>query len=260
MDDRLSIILSPHFDDAVLSLGGFIATAPERAVIVTVFAGTPAEGIAGRWDRWSGFKSAAEAMRARALENEAALAVLGVPPNGILNLGFLDRQYRPHETASPALEPVIAETVRRLAVRPGGPIDVFCPISPWHPDHRAVTDAVVALRKARELQGAAVLLYQDQPYAYLELRRRTLAPLRLVSFSTMGNARGVSAQPHSLEFDDMAAAKKRQAIGRYKSQFPLVRPLLCKMIADFSRYQARAAGLFSRHAEIVYHLDPPAHS
>ena len=58
----------------------------------------------------------------------------------------------------------------------------------------------------------------------------------------------------------MAAAKKRQAIGRYKSQFPLVRPLLCKMIADFSRYQARAAGLFSRHAEIVYRLDPAAHS
>src|SRR4029077_3754850 len=139
---------------------------------------------------------------------------------------------------SPALEPVIAEIVCQFGEHHGGPIDGVCPISPWHPDHRAVTDAVVALWKARELQGAAVLLYQDQPYAYLELRRRTLAPLRFASFDA-GHARRVPARPHWLEFDDTAAAKKRRAIGHYKSQFRLTRRLLIKMIDDFSRHQAR---------------------
>jgi LmbE family N-acetylglucosaminyl deacetylase len=259
-NEPLNVILSPHFDDAVLSLGGLIATAPERSIVVTVFAGTPAEGAVGRWDRRSGFKTASEAIRARALENKTALASLGVLPSGIVDLDFLDRQYRPEsEIVIGSLQAAIGETVRQIAESHGAPVNVFSPASPWHPDHRLVTDAVVALWRTRALHGAGMLLYQDQPYAYLELRRRTLAPLRFASFDA-GNARGVPAQPHWLEFDDAAAAKKRRAIGHYRSQFPLVRPLLRKMIEDFSRHQTRKAGLASRHAELAYRLDAPLHS
>src|SRR6202790_1608245 len=116
MAGRVNIILSPHFHDAVFSLGGLIATAPERSVFVTVFAGMPAAGIAGRWDRRSGFKSGAEAMRARALENEAGVAALQVPPSAIVNLDFLDRQYRPKASIA-GLRSAIAETVRQIAGR-----------------------------------------------------------------------------------------------------------------------------------------------
>src|SRR5712692_5355525 len=94
MTDRPNLILSPHFDDAVLSLGGLIAKAPDRAVVVTVFAGVPPEGVAGRWDRLSGFPMAVAAIRARRQENEAALALIGVPQNRIRNLDYLDGQYR----------------------------------------------------------------------------------------------------------------------------------------------------------------------
>jgi LmbE family N-acetylglucosaminyl deacetylase len=257
MDDRLNIILSPHFDDAVFSLGGFIATAPERAVVLTVFAGTPAQGVTGRWDRRSGFKTAAEAMRARALENVAALAVLEVPPSRIVNLDCLDRQYRLDEAPVADLQSAIAEAVRQIVRSHGGPVNVFSPASPWHPDHRLVTAAVIELSRAREWADAEVFLYQDQPYAYLELRGRTLAPLRFVTFGTADNRRGVAAEPHWFGFGEAEAAKKQQAARQYKSQFPIVRRLLCKMIEDFSRYQARAAGLSSRHAELAYRLTAP---
>ena len=261
MDDRLSIILSPHFDDAALSLGGFIATAPERVVIVTVFAGSPAEGVAGRWDRGSGFTTGSQAMHVRARENQAALAALGVPSSGILDLDFLDQQYRrKDEAAITGLQTAIAETVRRIAGCHGGAVDVFSPISPWHPDHRLVTDTVISLWKARDLPGAEVLLYQDQPYAYLELRRRSLAPLRFASLGPMPNARDIPATPRWLGFEDAAAVKKRRAIELYASQFPAMRPLLLRMIKDFSRYQARKAGSGSRYAELVYRLTAPPHS
>jgi LmbE family N-acetylglucosaminyl deacetylase len=260
MEDRLNIILSPHFDDAVFSLGGLIAQAPERAIVVTVFAGTPAEGVAGRWDRRSGFKSAAVAMHARSLENEAALAVLKVPPSGLLNLDYLDRQYRPDAAPASSLQSAVAASIRQIVQRHGGPVNVFSPASAWHPDHRLVTDAVIELWKARELPDADAFLYQDQPYTYIELRQRTLAPLRFAKFTTTQSLRGVAAQPHWLEFDEVAAIKKQHAATQYKSQFPITRPLLLKMIDDFSRYQARAAGLSSRHAEMAYRLAAPPHS
>jgi LmbE family N-acetylglucosaminyl deacetylase len=260
MDDRLNIILSPHFDDAVFSLGGLIATAPERAIVVTVFAGTPADGSTGRWDRRSGFKTATDAMPTRALENEAALGVLGATLSAIVNLDFLDRQYQPDRGPVVGLRSAIAETLRQIVRDRGGPVNVLAPASVWHPDHRLVADAIIELWRAGELPDADVLLYQDQPYAYLELRRRTLAPLRFAQLVAARTPRDLAAQPRWLEFDEIAAAKKRQAANRYKSQFRIVRPLLLKMIDDFSRYQARAARLESPYAELVHGLAPPPHS
>src|ERR1700722_18211357 len=108
MDGRPNLILSPHFDDAVLSLGGLIAKAPERAIVVTVFAGAPVEDVRGGWDRWSGFATGAAAVRARSQENAAALALLGVPRSQIHDLGHLDYQYRPTGTAPGDLRSAIA--------------------------------------------------------------------------------------------------------------------------------------------------------
>jgi len=102
-----------------------------------------------------------------------------------------------------------------------------------------------------------VRLYQDQPYAYLELRRRTLAPLRFASLTIAEDWHGVATQSHWLGFGKAEAAKKRRAAAQYKSQFSLTRHLICKMIDDFSRYQARNAGLRASNAELVYRLAAP---
>jgi LmbE family N-acetylglucosaminyl deacetylase len=263
MDDRPNLILSPHFDDAVLSLGGLIATAPERAVVVTVFSGTPpAENIAGRWDRRSGFASAAAAMRARAVENERALAVLGVAPDAIRNLGHLDSQYRVQRqsdrVAIAELRSAIAADIRRLVRDHGGAVNLFAPASAWHPDHRIVGDAVFDFHRMDDGPAADVFLYQDQPYAYLELRRRSLAPLRLVNFSRLAGVAaqrsGVVVTGEFIEFDERQRQAKTEAIEQYGSQFRILRPLLGKMISDFSYYQARAGRQASRYAEMVYRL------
>ena len=51
--DPDTIILSPHFDDAVLSCWHLLASAGE-VLVVNVFAGEPPAGTLGWWDELAG--------------------------------------------------------------------------------------------------------------------------------------------------------------------------------------------------------------
>jgi len=263
--DGWNVILSPHFDDAVLSLGGLIAKAPDRAVVVTVFAGVPLAGVIGRWDRLSGFPTADAAARARRQENEAALALIGVPQNGIRNLDYLDDQYRSQCTRGQAptsdLCSSIAEDIRHLVSACHGRVNLFAPASTWHPDHQIVTDAVVELYRKGEFPGASFLLYQDQPYAYLELRRKSLAPLKFARFSLLADlpekTRDLTAEREFIDLDQSEVYAKINSFKKYRSQFPFLKGLISKMLLDFCYYQARAAQRAARYVEVVYRLEAP---
>lgn len=259
MDGNPNLVLSPHFDDAVFSIGGLIATEPEQTTVVTVFAGVPIGGTAGRWDRRSGFATAEEAMASRAAENHDALAHLGVASRGVRNLDFLDGQYRGDADAGNTdLRALIGAVIRELATELGGEVDLLAPASAWHPDHGVVTDAALDISGTLPA-GCRIFLYQDQPYAYLELRRRSPAPLKFANFAVLDRLaeRGGCGAAHRrlIELDDGRIALKMRAVAAYASQFPVIRPLLYKMIRDFSRHQARAVGLRSPHVEVLYHLD-----
>ena len=84
MTDNLSghvVIVSPHSDDAVLSLGAAVAYATSAGNVVrvlTVLAGDPESTTpAIDWDRRCGFATEGESVRARRLEDQAACAIIG---------------------------------------------------------------------------------------------------------------------------------------------------------------------------------------
>ena len=87
-------IVSPHLDDAVLSLGTAIQRASRAGAtmsVVTVLAGDPSSNDeVGEWDRLAGFRSAGEAAAARAKEDDRACEVVGARPT---RLPFWDRRY-----------------------------------------------------------------------------------------------------------------------------------------------------------------------
>ncbi len=85
-----TVILSPHFDDAVLSCWHLLASADE-VLVVNVFAGEPPAGTLGWWDRLAGATDSAAAVRTRIEEDRQALALAG---RTAVNLPFLDSQYR----------------------------------------------------------------------------------------------------------------------------------------------------------------------
>jgi LmbE family N-acetylglucosaminyl deacetylase len=163
-------VLSPHLDDAVLSIGERIASAArggERVRVVTVLAGDPAATRpAGPWDAESGFRTAGDAARIRREEDLDACAILGAQP---VWLPYSDEQY-PRGGSDDEIWAATAEALRGVdaVLAPGSPLS--------HPDHRWLTELVVSHRDELPRLG----LYAEQPYSIGKGRPRdrgTLAAL-----------------------------------------------------------------------------------
>ena len=155
-------VVSPHCDDAVLSLGAALAAharAGGRAVVVTVLAGDPdARFPAGPWDASAGFRTAQEATLTRRAEDAAACARVAVAHR---HVDAVDEQYR-----SGGVPAGLWGQVEGLLE---GCDEVLLPGFPLrHPDHVDVTRLV--------LRGLAthrpVRLYAEEPYALREGVRR----------------------------------------------------------------------------------------
>ena len=147
------VVVSPHSDDGVLSLGAAMARwarAGRRVQLLTVLALDP-ESVAptGGWDRRAGFATEGEAGRARRQEDRAACAVLGVTARW-LPFGSVD--YERH-----GVDEAVWEGVRRhiqgagVVLVPGSPLT--------HPDH-AWLSSLLTERLSLELMA----LYAEQPY------------------------------------------------------------------------------------------------
>jgi LmbE family N-acetylglucosaminyl deacetylase len=153
--DPDAVILSPHFDDAVLSCWHVLASAGE-VLVVNVFAGEPPAGTLGWWDELAGATDSAATVRTRVQEDRQALARTG---RASVNLPFLDSQYREGDQAPGE----IVQALRGVLVA-GARIYAPASLGDHHPDHTAVRAAALALHA----EGADVTLYADLPHATVE--------------------------------------------------------------------------------------------
>jgi LmbE family N-acetylglucosaminyl deacetylase len=144
-------ILSPHFDDAVVS-AWHVLTSDRQVLVVDFFSGVPPRGLPLTMaDRLAGFDSSAELVRARIQEDREALAELG---RRAVLLDFIEDQYR--------VTPItVGDLIETLLARVPAAASIVAPAAiGGHPDHQLVRD--VALRLAGE--GWSVELYGDMPY------------------------------------------------------------------------------------------------
>jgi LmbE family N-acetylglucosaminyl deacetylase len=150
------VVVSPHLDDAVLSLGGAIAR-PDRLgtewMVVTVFAGDPeSKSSAGRYDNRCGFFSAGEAASARRREDEQACATVGARPVWLPFGGVQYERVTDADAVWAALEPHVKPA--QILLLPGFPL--------VHRDHAWVTKLVLA----RAPESIPIGFYAEQPYAH----------------------------------------------------------------------------------------------
>ncbi|WP_216215538.1 PIG-L deacetylase family protein [Amycolatopsis aidingensis] len=252
--DGALLALSPHLDDAVLSVGAALAAvaATGRPVVVcTVFAGEPVPPLsepAARFHRDCGLGADAVAVRQR--EDLAAVAALGATP---LHLPFLDALYRRHgdgwlctwlgahfDPGLPAEPELTAEITAEIAglLRSLRPAAVWtCAAIGGHVDHR-LTLATAAAACAAE--GFRLARWEDLPYA-------------------IGRS-AESGQGRLLTGPISAAHRERKlaAIGEYRSQLGMLFP--AGGPAWRSAFAGHAAARLETHGaeELVWSAEPPA--
>lgn len=211
------VILSPHPDDAVLSLW-HVLTRPGPVRVLNVFGGPP-EGDAGDrwWDRLTGAEDSAARIAERHDEDRAALAQAGRQPE---DLALPDGQYRDADPDPETIAAAIAE-----AARDDGPLLAPAALD-GHRDHRLVLAAALARRDA----GAAVALYADVPHATLygwpdwvtgaepDPRLRPEVYWKREAERAGVELEALAPKVRALEPDALAA--KRQAVRTYASQVP----------------------------------------
>jgi LmbE family N-acetylglucosaminyl deacetylase len=147
------VVVSPHSDDGVLSLGASMARwarAGRDVELLTVLALDPGSDAPTKgWDRRAGFMTEGEAARARRDEDRAACAALGVTPRW-LPFGSVD--YERHGDDAAVWDAVLEVVDGAEAVLvPGSPLS--------HPDHVWVNGLL-----ASKLPSRALGLYGEQPY------------------------------------------------------------------------------------------------
>ena len=152
---RRPVVVSPHLDDGVFSLGATIAANAPRGVevrVLTVFGNDPASDAAARaWDSACGFATEGEAASARREEDRRACDLVGAVP---VWLPFRDGEYAKERSETAVWEDVAPHLSDADCVLvPGFPLA--------HPDHLWLTSLVLARRSPTQRVG----LYVEQPYA-----------------------------------------------------------------------------------------------
>lgn len=199
------VVVSPHLDDGVLSLGAAMWAAARRGArveLLTVFGCDPgSEAQAGGWDRRGGYRTEGESARARREEDRRACAVLGAVP---VWLPFGSVDYERHGSEREVVESVLSATDGADAVLlPGAPLT--------HPDHDWLVRSLDRVR----LPEGAIGWYAEQPYT----RRTGRGPAAPDWLEVeLGEAPAFERAQTSVR----ARLAKWRAVREYRSQLPLL--------------------------------------
>jgi len=213
-----ALLLSPHWDDAVLDCWALLSGEDPLAV-ANLFAGSPPAGRLAGWDAITGARDSAERTRERLAEDGRALALTERRP---VNLALLDAQYRAGRPA-----PGVGEIDRLLSLEVTAVSRIYAPAAIGaHSDHALTRLYALQLLAA----GIPVTLYAELPYCVLHgwphwVDGRAADPHREVDVfwsQFLGEVPELPALTDAVVVrltDDQAAAKL-EAMHCYETQLP----------------------------------------
>ncbi|MGH3072110.1 MAG: PIG-L deacetylase family protein [Gaiellaceae bacterium] len=210
-------VISPHLDDAALSCWSLLTD--ENAAVVNVFAGVPASGVVGEWDRVVGSDDGASLVAERRCEDRAALATTQCK---IVCLDFVEPQYGGEDADADVASAIVS------VLNDSSELVVPAGIG-GHPDHLHVRAVGLRLAAAAHVP---VRLYAELPYAAafgwpnwvsgasVSGRLDVDAYWDLFLKDELWNWRRLKRDVRRLGADERAA--KVACLERYETQFPLL--------------------------------------
>lgn len=256
----VSIILSPHFDDAVLSLGGTIAQSTSKIVVATFFAGQPEQDLYTHWDTMSGFAGSNQAVSLRVRENARAIDTLNHSV-AIKNFNYLDYQYR---SRSPLAEHMIMEHIASdikmlVSLYGNRPITIYGPAyfgkKITHPDHKIVHEAFIQISNELKEKNISFMEFEDFPYVNRFMNENKT--IKLIDYLTTNDQ--TTLRQIILPIDSTNFSKKIAALTQYSSQMRAMSFGLNKTILDLASSFAQKRcenGAPSAYAcEVVYKIE-----
>ncbi len=250
-DTQVTIILSPHFDDAVLSLGGLLAKKESPVVVATFFTGKPEHATSTDWDKNSGFNSSDEAEAARVIENANALRTFNAV---VQNYDYTDFQYGRTEVAALRFE--IAKDIQTLiAVQADKEIDVYGPAifstDITHPDHELIHQAFLDVAKDYPNPKVRFFIYEDFPYAKRFAESSSVLTLQ----KNLEKDSGLLFKKVNITLSSSQVKAKISSLQKYSSQLKAFNAVDLDIIKASKEYTETRCGTNPRTAcEVVYEI------
>jgi LmbE family N-acetylglucosaminyl deacetylase len=213
MNASNTVIVSPHLDDAILSVGGLIARSSDSVTVVTVFAGDAPQGIKlSSWDALCGFISPATAVSVRRREDQAACDVLGVRS---VHLPYPDGPYRLAECDLGELGMLLRDLPKDTRILIPAGIGS-------NPDHIEVREKSLRFLAHHD---RTVMLYSDLPYSggiWMWADRQDPGFPDQLSLSAIGSLLATSGNqlspPIIIQLTPREWEVKQRAVLKYSSQ------------------------------------------
>jgi LmbE family N-acetylglucosaminyl deacetylase len=264
MSQAVTIILSPHYDDAVFGLGGMLTQRKgrgEESFVVTLFGGqAPAALALTWWNKETGFASNVEAEEFRVRENRNALNMVGVDDDHILDSLLDDVQYRNEEDAESeaATAKAVKEEIASILSRfHGRRVSVYGSMSTawgkfWedsHPDHAVVHDAYLEIFRGGEFPAVDFYLYEDVvPYVYRFTHDRAKAWVE-------ENDR-IRLEETVVQLSEHDFSSKLAGLKQYGSQMKQFREPVDDTLISYSSRLCSSLDLSCYACEVVYRIFP----
>ncbi len=253
----IAIILSPHLDDAVLAMGGFLAKGQYETEVDTFFAGKPSKDMHTRWDHISGFKDSDQEIEARVRENEKALGECGAI---IRNFNYLDYQYRgkiPDQSVHIGIKESIDNDIRSLISKYSarqilmyGPATFGPKIT--HTDHEALHNAFMTAAEENKRENIRFFIYEDLPYTH-EFNQKGKSKLK----DYLENKYTIKLEQEEIEISEAQLEKKLKCLHDYPSQIEAFENLdidIPSLVQSFSRNRCKTIHPSWYACEVVYKI------